>query len=89
VIHSNDLALDLDQQLAKWLLSGPTSFATQARHAILRSQPLHETVHGRFGAGQKQIDALGGQQDRAFELSGRCLISALITPSLWGRQRRE
>ena len=64
-------------------------FATQARHALLRSQPLHETVQGRFGAGQKQIDALGGQQDGAFELPGHGMIAALITPSLGRRQWRE
>ena len=89
VVHADDLALDLDQKLAKRLLSGPAFFSTQLGHAILLAQPLQKTFHLFFGPSQKQIDALGGQQDGAFEVSGRGLISALITPSLWGRQWRE
>ena len=65
------------------------SFAAQARHALLRPQPLHETVHLRFEAGQKQIDALGGQQDGAFELPGICLVATPLTPNLGRRQGRE
>ena len=67
VVHADDLALDLDQHLAKWHRVGPTLLGLQVGKALVHPHAIHKAPHCLGGARQKEVDAFFGQQDRALQ----------------------
>jgi hypothetical protein len=70
MVHADDLALDLHQQLAKGRSRDQLSFGCSAR-SDGRAQPRDERAHAGAVAAQEQVDAFVGQQHRALERRAR------------------
>ena len=70
MVHADDLALDLDQQLAKGLRVRPAFLGLAGRRSAASARSAARKPRTRIGrAGQEQVDAFGGQQDGALEAS--------------------
>ncbi|MNT66703.1 hypothetical protein D3C72_2047860 [compost metagenome] len=67
MVHPDDLALDLDQQLAERHVAAVAELDLQLGKARIGAQVAQERVDAVGRAGQEQVDALFGQQDGAPE----------------------
>ena len=67
MVHPNDFALDLDQQLAERDLARPAFLRCERREASIAAQPANEAAHLVGRAGDEQVDAFLGEQHRALQ----------------------
>ena len=68
VVHANDLALDLDQHLAKRHMVGPAFLGVQIGKARVQLELSDEAANGHSRPGQEEVDAFLGQQHRTLEV---------------------
>ena len=82
MVHADDLALDLDQQLLEGLRGRPAFLGCQVGKAGLLLQLRHKVPHCRGRPRQKQVDALLRQQHSALELQAQGLRQQTFSQGL-------
>ena len=82
MVHANDLAFDLDQQLLEGLRGRPAFFGRQVGKAGVLLQLRHKVPHRRGRPRQKQVDALLRQQHSALELQAQRLRQQTFSQDL-------